>query len=567
MGAIQHFHDGRTVKFQVNRDVFSEAVSFAVKLLPQRTTLPILSGVLIHAEGDGLVLSSFDYEVSSRTEIQADVEQPGTVLVSGRLLAEIAGRLPNAPVRVSTEESRISVACGSASFTLLSMPVEEYPSIPEIGEQTGVVPAEEFASAVSQVAVAASRDDVTPVITGVQLEVRATNLSLVATDRYRVAIREIEWDGGGVAGADDATTTALVPARTLQEVGKTFGHSGNISVAITSRDDRELIAFSADRKTVTSLLIKGNFPPVRRLFPDTVENYAVMNTADLIEATRRVALVLEREAALRYSFSADGLTLEAIGSEQTRRRPRPASRVPGSRDPPRGGSASEAPAREARELLRVLFSLGAGYLGRRVGLGILGVLDRRPLALRHRLRRAGVFRGAPAGGGGGVLGHLGSRLLSRLAAALTGAPLGQHLGPLRLRGVHVLLAQHHLGVSALPGLADERLHGAAGLGALADPVVDPCEVEHQPGGVRQRLEEAQGLDEPSVPGVLALGDHDAVVRLLLPAHPPESNADGHGFPRLCAASGPVRARGAERFRRGTCPRASSLRASSPSSAS
>ncbi len=316
MGATQHLHDGRTVKFQVNRDVFSEAVSFAVKLLPQRTTLPILSGVLIQAEGDGLVLSSFDYEVSSRTEIQADVEEPGTVLVSGRLLAEIAGRLPNAPVRVSTEESRISVTCGSASFTLLSMPVEEYPSIPEIGEQTGVVPAEEFASAVAQVAVAASRDDVTPVITGVQLEVRETNLSLVATDRYRVAIREIDWDGGGVAGEGDAASTALVPARTLQEVGKTFGHSGTISVAITSRDDRELIAFSADRKTVTSLLIKGNFPPVRRLFPETVDNYAVMNTAELIEATRRVALVLEREAALRYSFTADGLTLEAIGSEQ-----------------------------------------------------------------------------------------------------------------------------------------------------------------------------------------------------------------------------------------------------------
>jgi DNA polymerase-3 subunit beta len=318
MGAIKHLHDGRTVKFQVNRDVFSEAVSFAVKLLPQRTTLPILSGVLIQANADGLVLSSFDYEVSSQTEIQADVDDPGTVLVSGRLLAEIAGRLPNAPVTVATDGSRITVTCGSASFTLLSMPVEEYPAIPEMGEQSGVVPAEEFASAVAQVAVAASRDDVTPVITGVQLEVRQNSLSLVATDRYRVAVREIDWDGGTVAGdaASDAVVTALVPARTLQEVGKTFGHSGTISVAITSRDDRELIAFSADNKTVTSLLIKGNFPPVRRLFPETVDNYAVMNTADLIEATRRVALVLEREAALRYTFTADGLTLEAIGSEQ-----------------------------------------------------------------------------------------------------------------------------------------------------------------------------------------------------------------------------------------------------------
>jgi len=166
---------------------------------------------------------------------------------------------------------------------------------------------------VSQVAVAASRDDVTPVITGVQLEISENSLSLIATDRYRVAVREIEWTGG-----DSVTEglTALVPARTLTEIGKTFGHSGSISVAITSTDERELIAFQADKKTVTSLLIKGNFPPVKRLFPEVVDNYAVINTAELIEAVRRVSLVLEREAALRFTFSIEGLTLEAIGSEQ-----------------------------------------------------------------------------------------------------------------------------------------------------------------------------------------------------------------------------------------------------------
>ncbi len=301
------------MKFQANRDVFSEAVSFAVKLLPQRTTLPILSGVLIETTETGLLLSSFDYEVSAQTEIAAEIEEPGKILVSGRLLAEIASKLPNAPVQLSTEESRIIVRSGSASFTLLSMPVEEYPSIPQVSGQSGLVPAEEFATAVAQVGVAASRDDVTPVITGVQLEVGDNTLGLVATDRYRVAVREIDWDGGGSSGE---TVTALVPARTLQEIGKTLGHSGTIAVSITNRDDRELIAFTADKKTVTSLLIKGNFPPVRRLFPETVDNYAVINTAELIEATRRVSLVLEREAALRFTFSLDGLTLEAIGSEQ-----------------------------------------------------------------------------------------------------------------------------------------------------------------------------------------------------------------------------------------------------------
>lgn len=303
------------MRFQANRDVFSEAVSFAVKLLPQRTTLPILSGVLIEATAEGLTLSSFDYEVSAQTQIAADVEETGTVLVSGRLLADIANRLPNAPVRIATEESRVSVSAGSAHFTLLQMPVEEYPSIPEIDASTGLVPADAFSAAISQVAVAASRDDVTPVITGVQLEITENTIGLVATDRYRVAVREIDWDNGDNP-APSQPLTALVPARTLQEVGKTFGHSGTVSVAITNRDERELIAFTADRKTVTSLLIKGNFPPVKRLFPASVENYAVMSTSDLIEATRRVSLVLEREAALRFSFSSDGLTLEAIGSEQ-----------------------------------------------------------------------------------------------------------------------------------------------------------------------------------------------------------------------------------------------------------
>ena len=302
------------MKFQVNRDVFSEAVSFAVKLLPQRTTLPILSGVLIETTDSGLTLSSFDYEVSAQTEIAAEVEEPGKILVSGRLLADIASRLPNAPVRFSTEEGRISVTCGSAKFTLLSMPVEEYPTLPEVSAQTGLLPAEAFATAVAQVAVAASRDDVTPVITGVQLEVSESRLTMVATDRYRVAVRAIDWDSGDATSTE--TLTALVPARTLQEIGKTFGHSGTISVAITNTDDRELIAFRADRKTVTSLLIKGNFPPVKRLFPETVDNYAVINTAELIEAVRRVSLVLEREAALRFTFTIDGVTLEAIGSEQ-----------------------------------------------------------------------------------------------------------------------------------------------------------------------------------------------------------------------------------------------------------
>ncbi len=305
-------HDeGAPVRFQVNRDVFSEAVSFVVKLLPQRNPQPILAGVLIEAGENGLTLSAFDYEASARTTIDAIVEEPGTILVHGRLLSDIASRLPNAPIEIAVgAEGGIAVTCGSAKFTLAAMPVEEYPSIPEVTGSSGVVPAEDFGTAIAQVGFAASRDDVTPVLTGVQLEVSGHSLSLVATDRYRVSLRDVPWDGDATEG------TALVPARTLQEVGKTFAHAGNIEVAFSGEGDREIIAFTAGTKTVTSLLIKGNFPPVRRLFPEQTDHYAVVNTAELIEAVRRVSLVLDRAAPLRFTFSTDSVTMDASGSEQ-----------------------------------------------------------------------------------------------------------------------------------------------------------------------------------------------------------------------------------------------------------
>ncbi len=305
------------MKFHVNRDVFSEAVSFVVKLLPQRNPQPILAGVLIEASSEGLSLAAFDYEASARTTIEATVDEPGTILVHGRLLSDIASRLPNAPIQIEVDEDGgILLTCGSARFTLASMPVQEYPAIPEVTGDSGLVPSEDFATAIAQVAFAASRDDVTPVLTGVQLEVSGTSLSLVATDRYRVALREIPWDGG--SAATEESTTALVPARTLTEVGKTFAHGGDISIAFSGSGDREIIAFTAGNKTVTSLLIKGNFPPVRRLFPEQTEHHAVVNTAELAEAVRRVSLVLDRSAPLRFTFTSDSVSMDASGTEQAR---------------------------------------------------------------------------------------------------------------------------------------------------------------------------------------------------------------------------------------------------------
>jgi DNA polymerase-3 subunit beta len=297
------------VKFQVNKDVLNEAVSFAVRLLPQRTTLPILSGILIEADANALRLSVFDYDTSAQVEIAAKVEESGRVLVSGRLMAEIVSKLPNAAVDFSTDGSKVQVNCGSAKFSLLTMPIDEYPSLPEIPATTGSVSGEDFSAAISQIAVAASREDVTPVLTTVLLETTKDNISLVATDRYRVAVQDIAWK------SNSGEASALIPAKTLQEIAKTFANQGEIAISINPSDEKDLIAFKANNRSVTSRLIKGNFPAVKTLFPEKIENFAVLNTQDLLDSTKRVSLVLERESPIKFTFTSASLNLEAAGGE------------------------------------------------------------------------------------------------------------------------------------------------------------------------------------------------------------------------------------------------------------
>ena len=298
------------MKFQVNKDVLNEAVSFAVRLLPQRTTLPILSGILIEADANALRLSVFDYDTSAQVEIAAQVEDSGRVLVSGRLMAEIVSKLPNAVVEFSTDGSKVQVNCGSAKFSLLTMPIDEYPTLPEIPNMSGSVSGEDFAAAISQIAVAASKEDVTPVLTTVLLETTKENISLVATDRYRVAIQDIPWKSNSSNEA-----SALIPAKTLQEIAKTFANQGEISISINPSDEKDLIAFKANNRSVTSRLIKGNFPAVKTLFPEKIENFAILNTQDLLDSTKRVSLVLERESPIKFTFSSKELNLEAAGGE------------------------------------------------------------------------------------------------------------------------------------------------------------------------------------------------------------------------------------------------------------
>lgn len=297
------------MKFIVQKDFLNEAVSFVVKLLSQRVTNPILGGVLLEVFDQSVQFSTFDYEVSSRTRVRVDMEKTGRCLISGRLLADIVSKLPSEEVTFEAQDKKMVISSGSSKFVLSLMPVDEYPVLPEKSGFLGTVSAKIFSEAISQISLAASKEDITPVITGVFLEFSEQTISLTATDRYRVAIRDILWK------SHEYDKKALIPVRTLVDVGKLFADQNEINLYLVNEQDKERIIFESGDKIVTSLMIKGNYPPVKKLFPKRVEQFCIVNKQDLIEVTKRVAIVLERESALKYSFSEQAILLEALNSE------------------------------------------------------------------------------------------------------------------------------------------------------------------------------------------------------------------------------------------------------------
>ena len=159
------------MKFSVERDVLAEAVTWTARSLSPRPPVPLLSGLLIKAENGSLSIASFDYEISARLTISADVLEEGTTLVSGRLLADICRSLPSAPVQLEADGGKVTLTCRSAKFNLAAMPVDDYPQLPGLPDLSGVVAGDEFAHAVAQVNIAASKDDTLPILTGIRMEI------------------------------------------------------------------------------------------------------------------------------------------------------------------------------------------------------------------------------------------------------------------------------------------------------------------------------------------------------------------------------------------------------------
>ena len=308
------------MELRVERDTLSEAVGWTARSLPARPPMQVLLGLLLEVDGTtGLSVTGFDYEVSSRVTVEATVAENGRVLVPGRLLADIVRSLPAQPVDLRLEGTRVVLTCGAARFTLPTLPVEDYPALPAMPTTAGSLESDVFAAAVQQVAIAAGRDDTLPVLTGVRIEIEGEQITLAATDRYRLAVRTLAWR----PVEPGRSAIALVPARTLAEAAKALTGGAEVTVALSAAGpggaSEGMIGFAGSQsgqvRRTTSRLLEGEFPKYRSLLPDSSSAQGVVNTASFTEAVRRVALVASRNAPVRLSFDADGVVLEAGGAD------------------------------------------------------------------------------------------------------------------------------------------------------------------------------------------------------------------------------------------------------------
>ena len=301
------------MKFTVDQQALTDGVNWVSRSLSTRPIKTELLGIKIDATGDQVILSGSDLETSSKALFNADIFEKGAVLVPGKLLAEISRSLPNKPITISLEGSRVLVTSGSAKFTLPTLSLDEYPNLPELPAKTGVIASDTFATAVAQVAIAAGRDDSLPTLTGVHIEIEEDKVTLAATDRYRLAVREFTWD----PSTPGLSTSALLRARTLAEAAKSLTGSKTVSLSFapTASNDR-LAGFAGEGKLMTSRMLDGTFPPYRHLLPSESTTTAVVEVAPFLDSVRRVALVADKTIPLRLEFADGGVSLEAGTGEE-----------------------------------------------------------------------------------------------------------------------------------------------------------------------------------------------------------------------------------------------------------
>ncbi|HZA16365.1 MAG TPA: DNA polymerase III subunit beta [Pseudonocardiaceae bacterium] len=323
------------MEFELERDAFAEAVAWTARGLPTRPVVPVTAGVVLEVTDGAMIVSGFDFEVLNRIEVPVTDKAAGRVLVSGRLLAEIARALPPKDVRVAVEGNRLAVRCGSARFNLPLLHVEDYPAVPELPATSGKVRGDVFATAVSQVTAAASRDETLPMLTGVRMEIGSDALTFAATDRYRLAERRIPWTPSPSGTAPDASmldpasrssesmldpanrSSVIVPAKTLADAAKSLGSASEVLLSMGNAADAGFLGFSAGGRQTLTRLLDGEFVKFASLWPTEVTTTVEVEVSQFVAALKRVSLVAQRFAPVRLAFAEGSVQLSAEADDES----------------------------------------------------------------------------------------------------------------------------------------------------------------------------------------------------------------------------------------------------------
>lgn len=312
------------MRFTTESEPLGKAAAFAARHASGSTPLPALAGLRISASGDGVRLAGYDYEAGSTVDLTVAVDEPGEILVPGRVFAEVLQSLPGGAVSLSASGSVVEIRAGGIEFGLPTLPLDEYPTLPSAPAALGRVGGEPFATAAAQLAKAAMRDDTLPVLAGALFEFSPGQLSLSASDRYRIALVELPWTlagAGGGGGGGDLPERAIVPAKLLADTAKGLDHKGELSIGVRTGSE-SLLSLSDSQRTTTMRLVDGKYPDLRAMVPVDFIGSVTVAVDDLRAALRRVCIVADRYSAVVLTITDGELVVGAAGDVDTRGRER-----------------------------------------------------------------------------------------------------------------------------------------------------------------------------------------------------------------------------------------------------
>ena len=295
---------GTGLRITASKDELVQALGVVARAVSTRTSVQILSGILLEAQGSELRLAATDMELSLRATVPAQIEGDGAIVLPGKTLADIARLLPSDDVAIEHKpsESVVHITSGTASYTLHMYNPEDFPRLPELDAvETFSVDRELLLETIHRVARAASRDESRPVLTGILVSFAGGKVVMAATDSYRLAVKETE------VGGNAPEIEAIVPSRALQELARIASSGDTVEVGVHENQ----VLFSTDGAWLTTRRIDGQFPNYRQLLPEQFEHELTLPRVELLEVVRRAAVMIQRATPLQLRFAEGELTVIA----------------------------------------------------------------------------------------------------------------------------------------------------------------------------------------------------------------------------------------------------------------